>query len=131
MHKALNTAGAALALAALSLLATPTAQAQPAPAGAFTLTATYDDGTRLEQQLTCYPHGGSHPRPYGACTALTLTDAHPDQATPWTTACPDLYRPVTTTLTGTWFGRRAHHEDHYANACQARTETAGIYDFPL
>lgn len=116
----------------MSAAAAAAAAAPPAPKGTFVITIHHGDepgGPLLNRTtLNCHPPGGTHPRPHIACAALAQGHGDFTQLKPVNRACPDLYRPVTVVVTGTWFGRQSDFLRTYANQCIANADSHDIFN---
>lgn len=125
---------AATAVAGAAL--TPAASAAPAPppqATFMNLSVQPDTNARDARAtvLTCDPAGGTHPKAADACQTLTsangdfnsLPTAHSN------TMCPQIYKPVTFTATGTWHDRPVQFQKKFANSCVAGAQTGQVFQF--
>ncbi|GAA4017614.1 hypothetical protein GCM10022247_46190 [Allokutzneria multivorans] len=121
--------------ALLAALATPAGAILPPapPAAALVLTSTPGEAPAPSARrvpLTCSPDGGGHPAPVASCAALARTGGsvaalHLDPGA----SCPLIYAPVTTTATGTWFGRRVREQITFPNRCVLIAKTGPLFRF--
>ncbi|WP_079124634.1 SSI family serine proteinase inhibitor [Streptomyces sp. NBRC 110611] len=127
---------AATVAAALSISALWVAPAQPsARNGTYFYMVMYRGGrasgpVESEMTLTCFPEGGNHPDPGGACMALRevggdfgrLKIAHAD--------CTMEYSPVTIKVLGKWRDQRIKFIRIYPNRCLVAAMSDWVLNFP-
>ncbi|MFH8410028.1 SSI family serine proteinase inhibitor [Streptomyces sp. NPDC018019] len=128
---------ALLAVAALGLLplaAAPAAahDAQPETGGRQHIAiheGTDPSGPVLAAAyLRCFPVGGSHPDPAGACLKLAIADGDYARVAREPRACPKIYQPVTVVAHGTWRGKTTFYKKTYPNQCIANAESGDIFN---
>ncbi|ADD42811.1 SSI family serine proteinase inhibitor [Stackebrandtia nassauensis] len=98
--------------------------------GSYHLTIRDNDGERAAATLTCYPHGGSHPRPYEACAQLEAVGGNVTAMSEDPGPCTMMWDPVTVRSEGLWGNTYSTYEETFANQCVAVRETGGVlFDF--
>ncbi|MGH8877718.1 MAG: SSI family serine proteinase inhibitor [Stackebrandtia sp.] len=121
--------GIALAAAALVGVTATTAHASQI-GGSYHLTITDRGGELASATLTCYPHGGSHPRPAEACEQVESVQGDFTALDTDAGACTLQYDPVTVRAEGLWQNSYSEYEETFANRCAADRQTGGVlFDF--
>lgn len=129
----LRLTGITIAAAGLVGLTATAASAHEASqlGGSYHLTISDRDGLHTaEATLTCYPHGGTHPDPYGACGQLEAAGGDVSALSEDPGPCTLEYNPVTVRSQGLWGNTYSVYEETFANKCAANRDTGGVlFDF--
>ncbi|KAA6221602.1 hypothetical protein CP973_06120 [Streptomyces albofaciens JCM 4342] len=123
----------AAALGLLPLAAIPAAaHAQPQTGGRQHIAVhegTDPSGPLLAAaHLYCFPAGGDHPDPAGACLKLAMANGDYTRVPAEHRACPRIYQPVTVVAHGTWRGKTTYYQRTYPNQCVANAESGDIFN---
>ncbi|WP_050515556.1 SSI family serine proteinase inhibitor [Streptomyces rimosus] len=124
---------AVAALGLLPLAATPAAAHIPPETGGRQHIAVHagtdPSGPLLASaHLRCFPTGGSHPDPAGACLKLAMANGDYTRIPPERRVCTRIYEPVTVVAHGTWRGRTTLYQHTYPNQCVANAESGDIFN---
>ncbi|MCE7004613.1 subtilase-type protease inhibitor [Kibdelosporangium philippinense] len=111
-----------------------TANGQP-PQASSELELTVSEGlvpiaASQVRTLTCDPPGGNHPYPEAACFDIATAEGdlarlpgEPGKV------CSGVYKPVTVTALGDWWGVPVRFQESYGNACKLRAGTGLVFGF--